>query len=1258
MDCCRHLRFFQSSINSARFNPFIGPDGTDEFEISAFDTLRITNDATGLGASVFATVDAIKLERVGNAAALTTTLLGADSLALGRLDTASIALVVASVNTGVTAVNATIILDIPGQVAQTLGTIALNNSGADTLLFAQPIASLGAFTNGRIQIIVRDNLGREVQQTVLLTVLPDLEIFFVPNNAERYELPVELPFERAVRLQTLVAGEGADTLYVYQQASGGSETLVDGPMNIAFPLDTYLIVGTLNVPVGDSLRYRFLVNGVGGRSFTRALTLVATEAAPSVSIDNRENLPFYQPQASTLVVDLRMDSRRPSVPLQNIRAFASINGQAETLFFEQPLNTANVSLGVPYSVAEEAQTNISLRFEVSTQLGLMAETNYAFQVAPRRGDLRMAVVSDFNAAFGAVTYEWQVDSIIQRIPRLWNPDLVVCGGDMIAGQSEALTPEQVDAMWAGFETSIAAPIRAAGIPFVFTLGNHDGAIAVDRQAAERYWRVPEHFPGWFPLDTTNYPFYMSFLDRPGGESFFIAWNASDANLSTQELAWVEAQLQSPAAQGAKFRFVVGHLPLYASANERNSIGNILNNAEQLRALLERYNVHTYVSGHHHAYFPGKRGDLELMNAGAAGSGPRSLIGRSETSPNTVTLMDVYYAENPAFGKDTIVYTTYETRFLVASEMPLLNERTLPEVIFTYNGQYQLRRDVEVMAETTGRLSALHLPVAETPAQGLGTVVTTRTTGGSLLVSGSFSNLRGRILPEPGAVALFLGRHGENGSYVTDLEVNTTDGRSGTFRAQLPASPEVQELLTVGSYYVVLSTDRFPASELRAQLYPAANQAPLAPLFTDQFDTVNIRNEPAVLVQQWSRSNDPESNPVTYIYQAATDPAFNNLLIHRGTGSETRLIIEESELYRLIATQNQGSSLNLYRRVVATDGREQTTTVLSNLVLRQSEVPIVGDITLPAPDYRYDCTQGQDEFTRQCNGPVFPTGFANGHGVAVDGHGRIWAAAFSGGLRVVNPDGSDYLLSSDKITYSTASRPFVLNFRWKNTTVDARNIRGLGADRDGNILIAVQNSDLYKFDALTGEPLAFWDGPTSLTNPSVDSLGRIFFASVTGNSNFLLQQQQDTFVQLVPTFTLSNRPSVVRAAAISFDGKMIFLPSNGDPNVRRYTSSDGLVFSYQDTVATTNSSNSIFTAPGGKMYVLVNRGQSPAKVVFRDFATPGRVLSWELSLEEILPTDLRGLAFTSNLDTFYLVSSTNGAVERYLRNTSGTGGSEV
>ena len=57
----------------------------------------------------------------------------------------------------------------------------------------------------------------------------------------------------------------------------------------------------------------------------------------------------------------------------------------------------------------------------------------------------------------------------------WQPDLVICGGDMVAGQSLNLSASEIDAMWAAFDAKILAPVRSAGLPFALTIGNHDAS---------------------------------------------------------------------------------------------------------------------------------------------------------------------------------------------------------------------------------------------------------------------------------------------------------------------------------------------------------------------------------------------------------------------------------------------------------------------------------------------------------------------------------------------------------------------------------------------------------------------------------------------------------------------------------------------------------------------------------------------------------------------------------------------------------------
>ena len=58
---------------------------------------------------------------------------------------------------------------------------------------------------------------------------------------------------------------------------------------------------------------------------------------------------------------------------------------------------------------------------------------------PPRQDLRIAVISDLNSQYGSTEYEPEVTKAIDLIINRWQPDLVLGGGDAIAGQKTSLT---------------------------------------------------------------------------------------------------------------------------------------------------------------------------------------------------------------------------------------------------------------------------------------------------------------------------------------------------------------------------------------------------------------------------------------------------------------------------------------------------------------------------------------------------------------------------------------------------------------------------------------------------------------------------------------------------------------------------------------------------------------------------------------------------------------------------------------------------
>jgi 3',5'-cyclic AMP phosphodiesterase CpdA len=306
--------------------------------------------------------------------------------------------------------------------------------------------------------------------------------------------------------------------------------------------------------------------------------------------------------------------------------------------------------------------------------------------APERGDVRVALISDLNSSYGSVDYRREVAEGVSRLPE-WQPDIVLCSGDMVAGQSLDLSASEIAAMWTAFDQQIAEPIRTAGLPFAITVGNHDASsyreggdfiYVLDRQETAKYWAGHQSDSDLTFVEASGFPFYYSFKQN---DIFYLVWDASSANVPPEQVAWADRALASAEAQGAKLRIVMGHLPMYAVAQRRDRAGEYLNQGDELRQLLERHQVHTYISGHHHAYFPGKVGEVNMLHAGALGSGPKSLLATNTAPFQTLTMMDIF------LDTASTVYTTYNMNTL-----ELVDPQALPRQIVGPTGR-ELRQDV-------------------------------------------------------------------------------------------------------------------------------------------------------------------------------------------------------------------------------------------------------------------------------------------------------------------------------------------------------------------------------------------------------------------------------------------------------------------------------------------------------------------------------------------------------------------------------------
>ncbi len=342
------------------------------------------------------------------------------------------------------------------------------------------------------------------------------------------------------------------------------------------------------------------------------------------------------------------------------------------LFLSLTLGCVATNKHIAKSIAGDS-TTVNNHFPSNT--AQIAESLYL----PPHKDFRIVVISDLNSQYGATEYEPEVDQAIALMPQ-WQPDLVLSGGDMIAGQQASLTKSQIESMWSAFDDHVAAPLREQDLTFGFTIGNHDGSGAIknqdfifqqERELAKAYWHQPQHQLGLDFVDRGNFPFYYSFQQN---NLFFLVWDASTPNITGEQLDWVNQALSSPAAQQAHNRIVIGHLPLYPVAQGKNKPGEYLAQGEKLRSLLEQNQVLLYISGHHHAYYPGKIQKLELLHGGALGQGARQLINSNLPPRKTVTIIDIDLARSQP------IYTTYD-----AQTWQLISLEQLPTSIPTDDG---------------------------------------------------------------------------------------------------------------------------------------------------------------------------------------------------------------------------------------------------------------------------------------------------------------------------------------------------------------------------------------------------------------------------------------------------------------------------------------------------------------------------------------------------------------------------------------------
>ncbi len=293
--------------------------------------------------------------------------------------------------------------------------------------------------------------------------------------------------------------------------------------------------------------------------------------------------------------------------------------------------------------------------------------------------LKIFVISDLNSSYGSTTYSEDVKAVITQIGVV-KPDIILCAGDMVAGQKASLSENDINAMWAGFKATVFDPVSSLKIPFGFTVGNHDASPTYfkDRASAKKFWMENSKGTGLNFVDSAHYPFYYSYIKN---NVFFMSWDAAGANVNPEVFEWMKVQLGSKKALNSRLRILTGHLPLYAIVDSKNKPGEVNSDPEGALSFFKAYGLDLYISGHQHAFYPAAKDGVRFLNAGCIGDGPRRLIGSNIEPIKSYTIIKVPVRKGKNFS-----YKTFT---------PLSNERielkSLPDSVTGFNGISRLEK---------------------------------------------------------------------------------------------------------------------------------------------------------------------------------------------------------------------------------------------------------------------------------------------------------------------------------------------------------------------------------------------------------------------------------------------------------------------------------------------------------------------------------------------------------------------------------------
>lgn len=247
----------------------------------------------------------------------------------------------------------------------------------------------------------------------------------------------------------------------------------------------------------------------------------------------------------------------------------------------------------------------------------------------------ITLISDLNGRYGSSSYHGRVADAIETIIRL-QPDLVICTGDMVAGQQQPrFDADWLDRMWRGFTQSVTDPLSREGIPMLVTPGNHDGSgfpeYALEQERFTIEWgpRAPELeiLPG------SEWP--RRYAARMGAV-LLVSFDGTRPGILPEAERLFVAEMLHKYGSTASATLVYSHLPMWplTKGREHETLDD-----PALLTLLHQTGVDVYASGHHHAFFAGTddAGMVHVGN-GALGGNARAFSGEKRRQPYSFTIL--------------------------------------------------------------------------------------------------------------------------------------------------------------------------------------------------------------------------------------------------------------------------------------------------------------------------------------------------------------------------------------------------------------------------------------------------------------------------------------------------------------------------------------------------------------------------------------------------------------------------------------------